>query len=230
MVNLTSAMAQLRPRDEFIGWGKEEKWTDKKINGIYNIQTCVPTRKYADLLTGKLLVYLVFSNDVVDFLEESYGDHVIGFETTSLYGKGSMYNRIPFLKYLGLTDGNSAMYITQGEWQRILAEYREVYPDTKTNRLAPVKYQIVDKLSSWYASHGRDFPYQYCSVEYQRGVYFGYTEGVVRSTPEMVNEWRSRWLVNRTKTHSLSVKSTPTPVSLVAEKWLEANLSQPALI
>ena len=191
MVHLVSPLAQMRVRDEYLLF--ENKW--KQLREIYNIEVCVPTKKYANLLTGKLLVYGVFTNEVCQYLESKYGDKVTGFETTSLYGKSSMYNRIPFFKYLGLTDGMSALFIKDDEWKKILEEYYEVYPNTKTNRLAPVKFQIVDKLATYYRKAGKRFPYQYQSKEFQRGVYFGYKREIDLS--EAVDEWRKRWLSMR---------------------------------
>lgn len=187
MVHLTSPLASLRVRDEYINF--HDKW--EQLNQIYNMQTCVPTRKYANLLTGKLLVYTVFSTTVSDYLKEKHGDTVLGYETTSLYGKGSMYNRIPFFKYLGKTDGLSAMCISDYEWRKIKKEYYQVYPNTETNRLAEVKFQIVDKLKAYYDKNNTEFPYTYESISFRRGVYFGYARNT--SLKNSVNEWRDRW-------------------------------------
>jgi len=173
MVQLTSDLAQLRVRDTYIGWSYKDKW--EHINNILNIQICVPTRRYSYLLIGKLLVYCLFSIDIVQYYLNKYNDYLVGLTTTSLYGKSSMYNRIPFLKYLGLSDGMSAVYISNEEWKKILKEYYKYFPKTNTKRLAPVKYQIIDKLASYYKRHfNKEFPYEYQKIEYRRGVYFGY--------------------------------------------------------
>lgn len=193
MVHLTSPMAQLKLRDEYI------KFTDKwnQLKQIYNIETCVAIPKYSNLLTGKLLVYIVFSEEVVNYLKNKYKTNVIGFETTSLYGKSSLYNRIDFLKYLGLSEGMSAVYIKDEEWKKILQQYKEIYPNTNTNRIAPVKYQIVDKLSGWYKKNNIDFPYKYKSECFKRGVYFGYYNKCTTETA--IENWRNRWLIGRAK-------------------------------
>ena len=191
MIHLTSPLAQIRVRDEYLQF--EDKW--RQLKQIYNIETCVCTPKYRDYLTGKLLIYCIFSNEVKRYLESKYNNALIGFETTSLYGKSSIYNRIPFFRYLGLTDGLSAVYLKDEEWQSIYAEYKQVFPDTKTNRLAPVRFQIVDKLASWYKQQGKEFPYKYKCESFKRGVYFGYKRDV--ELQNAIAEWRSRWLRNR---------------------------------
>lgn len=194
MVHLTSAMAQLKLRDEHIGWSYEEKWTDKGINTIYNAQTCV-AMKYQDLLTCKLLVYSIFSSDMKLILEDLYKDKVMGIEITSLYGKSSVYNRVPFLKYLGKTEGNSAVLISDDVWKCMLAEYYNYFPKTETNRQAPVKFQIIDKLQKKYKQLEKEFDYKLKRCEFERGVYFG--EDFSKSLKERVEEWRIRWLIPR---------------------------------
>lgn len=193
MIHLTSPLAQCAVRDAYCAF--DNKWEDLKH--IYNIETCVSISEWSSLLTGKLCLYTVFSNEVKQYLQNKYGDNVVGFETTSLYGKSSIYNRIPFFKYLGLTEGLSAVYISDNDWRELWAEYKTVYPNTKTNRLAPVKFQIVDKMAKYYKKIGKEFPYTYSSANFKRGVYFGYC--IDKSLDEQINDWRNRWLVGRIK-------------------------------
>lgn len=191
LVHLTSPLAQCAVRDTYCNF--YDKW--ENLKHIYNIEACVPLPNYSNLLTGKLLVYTIFSNEVRKYLENKYSDYVMGFETTSLYGKSSMYNRIPFFNYLGLTEGLSAIYLSDDEWKKIWEEYQQVYPNTKTNRLAPVKYQIVDKLSKYYKKNNKHFPYTYQSIAFRRGVYFGYY--IDSTLQQQIDSWRNRWLVGR---------------------------------
>lgn len=193
MIHLTSPLAQCAVRDAYCTF--DNKWEDLKH--IYNIETCVSISEWSNLLTGKLCLYTVFSNEVKQYLQNKYGDNVVGFETTSLYGKSSIYNRISFFKYLGLTEGLSAVYISDNDWRKLWAEYKTVYPNTKTNRLAPVKFQIVDKMAKYYKKIGKEFPYTYSSANFKRGVYFGYC--IDKSLDEQINDWRNRWLVGRIK-------------------------------
>jgi hypothetical protein len=191
MVHLVSPLAQSKVRDEYLNF--DNKW--EQLKGVYNLETCVTISKYSNLLTGKLLIYCAFSDEVMNYLKDKYKNEVIGMETTSLYGKSSVYNRIDFFKYLGLTEGLSAVYLKDEEWKKIWKEYNEVFPNTKTNRIAPVKFQIVDKLKKYYDKNGIDFPYVYESRSFRRGVYFGYNQH--KSKDEMVELWRNRWLIGR---------------------------------
>ena len=203
MVHLTSPLAQMRVRDEFLNLS--DKW--REIQQFYNIETCMPTRKYAKYRTGKLLVYCVFSKFCYALLEDRYGSRVRGFEVTSLYGKSSMYNRIPFLKYLGTTDGLSAVYIRDAEWKALLDDYKSKFPDLKKNRLAPVKFQIIDKLANYYKSRNSEFPYAYQDIRFKRGVYVGMSSDHNVSLSESIEEWKKRWLLPKWNLESFSSPS-----------------------
>jgi hypothetical protein len=200
MVQMASPLAQSRPRDEFIGFKDvKDKWAN--INKYYNICACVSTAKYSQLLTGKLLVYLIFSKEVKDYLENAYNGPALGFEITSLFGKSSIYNRIPFVNFLGETDGYSAVQISDDDWLRLKAEWLEKCGHHKqagkdTTRLAEAKFQVLAKLQGWYKRNGLEFPYAFKQEETKRGVYFGYLDGK-DTADERVEQWRERWLKGR---------------------------------
>lgn len=192
MLQFCSPLAILGERDKYLNL-TENKF--QILKGVYNIGSCLPIRKYAHLLTGKLLVYVAFSNEIRQKLESRYGDKVIGYETTSLYGKSSMYNRIPFLKFLGVSKGYSAVHISKDDWNKIKEEYFSIFPRKVEKQLAPKKYQIIDKLSNYYKKLDKPFPYEYKSTLFQRGIYFGYT--IDKSLDEQVQAWRERWYFPR---------------------------------
>ena len=200
MVQMASPLAQSRPRDKFLGFkDAKDKWAN--INKYYNICACVSTAKYSQLLTGKLLVYLIFSKEVQDYLQAAYDGPALGFEITSLFGKSSIYNRIPFVNFLGETDGYSAVAISDDDWLKIKAEWIEKCGHHKqagkdTSRLAEAKFQVLAKLEGWYKRNGQEFPYVYKQEATKRGVYFGYLTDEF-TTQERVEQWRCRWLRGR---------------------------------
>jgi len=200
MVQMASPLAQSRPRDQYLGFkDAKEKWAN--INNYYNICACVSTSKYAPLLTGKLLVYTIFSKEVKKYLEDTYTNPALGFEITSLFGKSSIYNRIPFVKFLGETDGYSAVAISDDDWAVIKAEWIEKCGHHKqagkdTTRLAEAKFQVLAKLEGWYKRNKQEFPYVYKQEATRRGVYFGHLTNEF-TVQERVDQWRERWLKGR---------------------------------
>ncbi len=219
MVNMRSAPAQCDLRDKYLGWSHADKWKEYKMNSIFDIGVCVSTRKYANLLTGKLLVYAAFSANIVSQLRKKYDrkrssfdlegidakdDGILGYMVTSLYGKSSIYNRIPFLKYLGNSKGYSGIYLSDDEWQNVKKEFREVFP----GKLLPLKFQVIDRLSIHYKKRGKEFPYMVRNTAWRRGVYFGHLRDAGKPLVEMIGDWRERWFLKRSASIDYDSKET----------------------
>lgn len=123
---LGSSIIHIPDRDKWIGWDKKTR-TD---NIIYTMDAYVlgALPPYNYLLGGKLLSYLIASNELREIYKEKYrrkttiirrrkaNDWVCIF-TTSLYGNGSQYNRLKFkdrLLYIpiGYTSGYGTLHIS----------------------------------------------------------------------------------------------------------------------
>jgi hypothetical protein len=136
---LGSSIIHIPDRDKWIGWDKKTR-TD---NIIYTMDAYVlgALPPYNYLLGGKLLSYLLASNEVREIYKEKYrrrttiirrrkaNDWVCIF-TTSLYGNSSQYNRLKFkdrLLYIpiGYTSGYGTLHIsneTFAAMQQLLTE------------------------------------------------------------------------------------------------------------
>jgi hypothetical protein len=136
---LGSSIIHIPDRDKWIGWDKKTR-TD---NIIYTMDAYVlgALPPYNYLLGGKLISYLVASNELREIYKEKYrgrttiirrrkaNDWVCIF-TTSLYGNSSQYNRLKFknrLLYIpiGCTYGYGTLHIsneTFAAMQQILTE------------------------------------------------------------------------------------------------------------
>jgi len=106
MVSLGSAQRSIKPRDEYIGWDKENQYS--KIDYIFNISTCVAVQPIGfNFNIGKLLALSVFSREVQEKIKEKYGHYSICFYTFSIHGRSVQYERLKKLTYCGLTKGQS---------------------------------------------------------------------------------------------------------------------------
>ena len=104
--SIASDVISVGVRDNWIGWGKEDKFKKGKLNQTCIGSTIVPTQPFGyNFLGGKLIASLLCTNDVRDAWENKFGQKLVGMTTTSLYGGHSMYQRIPFWKELGKTTG-----------------------------------------------------------------------------------------------------------------------------
>lgn len=103
---LGSDVVSIGTRDKLIGWTRDNKFKDGKLNCIAIGTTIVPTQPLGyNFLGGKLIASLLTTQRIRDDWKNKYGDTLVGLTTTSLYGQGSMYNSIPYWKSLGESAG-----------------------------------------------------------------------------------------------------------------------------
>lgn len=104
--SLGSDILNVSCRDKWIGWSEEEKMTNGKIRHSAIATTIVSTQPFGyNFLGGKLVASLMCTPPIQEAWRSSYDETLVGLTTTSLYGKHSMYQRIPFWKELGETSG-----------------------------------------------------------------------------------------------------------------------------
>jgi len=136
---LGSSIIHIPDRDKWIGWDKETRTN----NIIYTMDVYVlgALPPYNYLLGGKLVSYILASNEVRKIYKEKYkdvtttikrrkADDLVCLFTTSLYGNSSQYNRLKFknrLLYIpiGYTSGYGTLHIsseTFSAMQQLLIE------------------------------------------------------------------------------------------------------------
>ena len=107
IITLGSDVISLPPRDQYIGWSRENKFDHKKLNSVSIAQTIVGVQPFGyNMLGGKLIASLCSDPMIQKDWKKKYKDTLTGITTTSLFGSYSMYNRIPYWKKLGKTKGS----------------------------------------------------------------------------------------------------------------------------
>ncbi|MEE9910554.1 MAG: DUF4338 domain-containing protein [Deltaproteobacteria bacterium] len=123
---LGSSIIHIPDRDTFIGWDKETRTKNLVYAMDAYVLGALPPYNY--LLGGKLISYILASNEVRDIYRRKYRDKVTNISkrtanklacifTTSLYGRSSQYNRIKYndkLLYIpiGQTKGYGTLHLT----------------------------------------------------------------------------------------------------------------------
>ena len=136
---LGSSIIHIPARDKWIGWDKETRTS----NIIYTMDAYVlgALPPYNYLLGGKLVSYILASNEIREIYKKKYkdkmtiirkrkADDLICIFTTSLYGNSSQYNRLRFenrLLYIpiGYTSGYGTLHISNETFlamQQLLGE------------------------------------------------------------------------------------------------------------
>ena len=118
IIDVAADFLSLGNRDKYIGWDLKTRLVNNK--NIANISVCVPTRLFGyNLSGGKLLALLAISNTVREQWKNLYGDDLLGLTVTSLYGRGSQYNRLKYFTYLGKTKGFGTTQIPDGIYKKM---------------------------------------------------------------------------------------------------------------
>lgn len=218
IISLSSDFSRLKPRDEYIGWKLYK--CDIKFNNLrylMNISTCVPLQPFGfNFAGGKLLAMLVFSREVSQDFYNKLSKRkknpkqykLLGFTTTSLYGKGVQYSKLKQLKYLGKSSGWTTLPYPNDFYEKCkeLCVLKGIdIPDKR-------KHIIFQKLFPKIGIKYREMQFG----EYKRGVYFGTlydnslkllgdkstTNNTVMQTTDFNNlstvddifkEWMSKW-------------------------------------
>ena len=155
VISLGSDVTSLGVRDEFIGWTKDDKFKNGKLNHTAIGSTICCTQPLGfNFLGGKLVAAMVTSGTIRDTWKKLYGQTVVGFSTTALYGIHSMYNGIPHWKTLGETKGKISLkpddkfYDVWHQWLKDnrREEYDKVTTSTTGQPVTGIKQKILQLI------------------------------------------------------------------------------------
>jgi hypothetical protein len=140
-ISLASDVTSMGVRDNYIGWSKDNKFVDGKLNHTTIASTIVCTQPLGyNFLGGKLVAMMTTVPEVRNHWKTKYGQTLVAVGTTSLYGIHSQYNGIPLFKTLGESAGKISLKPDDkfyDPWHQWLKENRaEWYSDNITEERA----------------------------------------------------------------------------------------------
>lgn len=137
VASLGSDVISITVRDKWIGWDEETRIKKGMIRHSAIATTIVPTQPLGyNFLGGKLIASMMCMPAVQQAWKDLYDETLVGITTTSLYGKHSMYQRIPFWKELGETNGRIMLKPTDDYyefWHHWLQEHKPEEYKKKTS-------------------------------------------------------------------------------------------------
>ena len=155
VLSLGSDVTSLGVRDEYIGWTKEDKFKNGKLNHTAIGSTICCTQPLGfNFLGGKLVAAMLTTSVVRDTWKKMYGQTLVGFSTTALYGIHSMYNGIPHWKTLGETKGKISLkpddkfYDVWHHWlkENRRDEYDKITTSTTGQPVTGIKQKILQLI------------------------------------------------------------------------------------
>lgn len=221
---LGSSIIHIPDRDNWIGWDKPTRTN----NLVYTMDAYVlgALPPYNHLLGGKLISYMIASNEVREIYQNKYKNAVTNISkrkandlacifTTSLYGKSSQYNRVKFqndilYKYIGETKGYGTLHLTDETFNamRNLLDQRNIDISNEFGDGPIWRMRVIREAANCLGINA-DFLLKH---SFKRGIYItplakNYKEFLQGKNQELdyfdypldslVDHWRNRWLINR---------------------------------
>ena len=170
VICMGSDVVSIKVRDAFLGWTKENKLDDAKLQHTAIGTSIIATQPLGyNFLGGKLVSALVTCSTIRNKWKESYDQTLDGITTTALYGVHSQYNGIPHWKTLGETAGqinlkpDDSIYLVWNQW------LKENYPEEHhkaVNATGP-KNNVINRIFKHLGMKAKDYQHGF-----KRGVYF----------------------------------------------------------
>jgi len=170
VICMGSDVVSIKVRDEFLGWTKENKLDDAKLQHTAIGTSIIATQPLGyNFLGGKLVSALVTCSTIRNKWKENYNQTLAGITTTALYGIHSQYNGIPHWKTLGETAGqinlkpDDSIYLVWNQW------LKENYPEEHhkaVNATGP-KNNVINRIFKHLGMKAKDYQHGF-----KRGVYF----------------------------------------------------------
>ena len=163
-------MTSIKVRDDYIGWKKDDKFVEHKLNNTAIASTIVCVQPLGfNMLGGKLIAALTTCSDVRNQWKKDYEDTLVGVTTTSLYGAHSQYNGIPHWKTLGESAGkimikpDDSVYLVWNKW------LKENHPEEHYKAVTTTgpKQNVINRVFKHLGIKGKDYEHGF-----KRGVFF----------------------------------------------------------
>lgn len=181
---LTSPVFLMSARDAYLDLPKETHAKSRRLNELADLSVCVGAQPFSwHWNGGKLIASL--ATTLGDWWEAEYNDPLVGITTTSVWGRGSQYNRL--FRMIGYTKGFGHCHVPDHVYARVLSHLRGagVTPYTKGHSRLYNLRQFRDLVGAANTSLG-DFHGQ------PRGIYYAPTVDPA-TRPSVVQSWFDRW-------------------------------------
>jgi hypothetical protein len=187
LIFLASPVVNLGPRDKFLKLPADPSEKGLALRGYADLSVCVSVQPAGWRWNlGKMMALI--ATTLGDYWTDAYGDELLGIVTTSLWGKGSQYNRI--YKFLGYTAGYGHEHIPNHDYRRMMAEMRignQAIPSSRFGTGANPRMRRIAAYRKW--SGNRDVTLFHGN---KRGIYYHAAQAPASRT-EVIRAWYSRW-------------------------------------
>ena len=185
LIFLASPVINLGVRDEYLGLEKENRGF--KLRHYMDISVCVGSQPLAWYWNiGKLLAMI--ATTLGDYFQERYHEELFGLTTTSLYGRGTQYNRV--YKFLGYTKGFGHEHIDDEEYHKMLVYMEENNIEVPSCKFGAGSNARMRRIAAYKKATGDD------SIKlfhgHKRGVYY-HAAIDSQKRQKIIFDWYQKW-------------------------------------
>lgn len=187
LIFLASPVINMGERDKALNLSKDSKIKGKELRHIADISVCVASQPFGWRWNGGKLIAML-ATTLGDFWKQRYNDELKYLVTTSLWGKGTQYNRI--YKFIGYTKGYGHEHISDEEYQGMLKWMRDNDVEIPSCSWEDGSNPRMRRISAYRkASGNKKVALKHDKI---RGIYIH--EAVPsEKRQEVINEWYKRW-------------------------------------
>lgn len=122
LIFLASPVINLSERDKHLNFPADKKQKGKLLREVMDISVCVSAQPIGwHWNLGKLCALI--APTLGDFFKNRYNDELKHVVTTSLWGRGTQYNRV--FKFLGYTKGHGHEHISDDRYKEMMTWLKE---------------------------------------------------------------------------------------------------------
>jgi len=191
LIFLASPVINLKVRDKYLNLPKNPSLKGKELRNYFDMSVCVAIQPLAwHWNVGKLCALL--APTLGDYIRERYdGCNFKGITTTSLWGKGSIYNRI--YTFLGYSQGYGHFHITDKKYKSMIKWLKDNNYKVPSCKFGAGSNPRMRRISA-YKKYSKDKSINFKHGQ-QRGVY--YHPAIENAQREIIDYWYCRWGLTR---------------------------------
>lgn len=187
LIFLASPVINMGARDEALGLSSDKSIKGKELRNVADISVCVSSQPFGWRWNGGKLLAMI-ATTLGDYWKQRYNDELKHVVTTSLWGRGTQYNRV--YKFVGYTKGYGHEHISEEEYKRMLKWMKDNDVEIPSCKFGEGSNPKMRRISAYRKASGdKTVNLTHKKI---RGIYVH--EAVDPSKrEEMIQKWYDRW-------------------------------------
>lgn len=187
LIFLASPVINMTERDKALNLSSDGSIKGKQLRNIADISVCVASQPFGWRWNGGKLMAMI-ATTLGDFWKQRYNDELNHVVTTSLWGRGTQYNRV--YKFVGYTKGHGHEHISEERYQEMLQWMRDNNVEIPSAKFGEGSNPRMRRISAYKRASGdKNITLKHNKI---RGIYI-HDAIDSEKRQEVIQEWYERW-------------------------------------